>query len=163
MWAPTARVEQRETSNGSSVTGPPVASLTHARALSPFFFQTARSFADAAKPAASAAGHSAAAVTAEEFEHATGLELKELEAAARGESLFEADMQWLAAPLGTRENPVQVTSSLSSRIVGATDPDDDSIIHWGLVEEGKGPVQIGDEWFALKRVKDAAGGAHAHH
>ena len=104
-----------------------------------------------------------------------------------------------------------VTSSLPSRIVGATDIDDDSIIHWvrtaataaaaptrvappaaapriatspsradrrwprhrpdatrrsarlrratvppcppqGLVEEGKGPVQIGEEWFVLKRV-----------
>lgn len=103
-------------------------------------------------------------------------------------------------PFGTLNNPVQVTSSLPSRIVGATDAIDDSIIHWvrplvalrpaprapralllpsllltaaasvkckpsahapapstlifqGLVEEGKGPVKIGEEYFMLKRVK----------
>jgi cytochrome c oxidase subunit 5b len=112
-----------------------------------------------AKPSG-ATSHAAAAA---DFDIATGLELKELEAGARGEALFEADLGWLGAPLGTKDNPVQVTSSLASRIVGATDPDDDSIIHWGLVEEGKGPVQIGDEWFALKRVRDAGAGGHGGH
>lgn len=115
-----------------------------------------------AKPSGGAHAASPAAA-AHDFDIATGLELKELEATSRGEALFEADLGWLGAPLGTRDNPVQVTSSLASRIVGATDPDDDSIIHWGLVEEGKGPVQIGDEWFALKRVRDAAGGHGGHH
>ena len=56
-----------------------------------------------------------------------------------------------AQPLGTQANPVQVASTLTSRIVGATDVDDDSIIHWGLVEEGKPPVKIGEEYFVLKR------------
>ncbi len=66
--------------------------------------------------------------------------------------------------MGTASNPVRVTSSLSSRIVGATDADDDSIIHWGLVEEGKPPTKIGEEFFILHRVADAAGGhGHAHH
>jgi hypothetical protein len=65
--------------------------------------------------------------------------------------------------VGTASNPVRVTSSLASRIVGATDGDDDSIIHWGLVEEGKPPTKIGEEYFVLHRVADAAGGAHAAH
>jgi len=86
---------------------------------------------------------------------------QELEAAAKHDPLFEQDLKWLAAPLGTKANPVQVTSTLASRIVGATDVDDDSIIHWGLVEEGKPPVQIGEEFFVLSRVADAAG-EHAH-
>ena len=30
---------------------------------------------------------------------------------------------------------------------GATDPDDDSIVHWGRVEAGKPPIKIGEEWF----------------
>lgn len=88
---------------------------------------------------------------------------QELEAAAKGEPpLFEQDLQWLNVPVGTLANPVQVTSTLASRIVGATDIDDDSIIHWGLVEEGKPPVKIGEEYFVLKRT---ASDAHhdAHH
>lgn len=43
-----------------------------------------------------------------------------------------------------------VTSSMPYRIVGATDPDDDSIVHWGRVEAGKPPVKIGEEWFVHK-------------
>lgn len=76
-----------------------------------------------------------------------------------------------------------VTSTLSSRIVGATDGDDDSIIHWGIVHEGQEPVKsarrrvrrgcsvvrvahprcpsVGEEWFILKRNADS--GAPGHH
>ena len=50
-------------------------------------------------------------------------------------------------PPGTHENPVQVTSSFTSRIVGAPDPDDDMIVYWGEVKEGDGPTRIGDEFF----------------
>ena len=86
---------------------------------------------------------------------------QELEAAAKGEPpLFEQDLQWLSAPLGTVENPVQVTSSLTSRIVGATDEDDDSIIHWGVVKAGEPPVLIGSEYFVLKQTAAPAAGHH---
>ena len=72
-------------------------------------------------------------------------------------NLFEvADAPWLNSPAGTLENPVEVTSTLPTRIVGATDPDDDSIVCWGLLEEGKPPLQIGGEWFVLKRTGEAA-------
>ena len=58
---------------------------------------------------------------------------------------------------------MRVTSTLASRIVGATDGDDDSIIHWGLVEEGKPPVRIGEEFFVLQRVaEEGAGHGHGH-
>ena len=56
----------------------------------------------------------------------------------------------VAASTGTKESPVVVTSSMPYRIVGATDPDDDSIVHWGRVEAGKPPVKIGEEWFVHK-------------
>jgi len=59
--------------------------------------------------------------------------------------LFDASQ-----PNGTKESPVVVTSSMPYRIVGATDPDDDSIVHWGRVEAGKPPVKIGEEWFVHK-------------
>lgn len=57
--------------------------------------------------------------------------------------------------MGTQENPVKVTSIADSRIVGATDEDDDSIVHWGLVRAGAPPVKIGQEWFTLLRIHEA--------
>ena len=57
--------------------------------------------------------------------------------------------------MGTLENPVKVTSVAASRIVGATDEDDDSIVHWGLVREGAPPVKIGREYFVLDRIHEA--------
>lgn len=101
-------------------------------------------------------GYAAGGVPAStgDFEIATGLELKELEAAAKGVDYFAEDYKWIHDPVGTEENPVVVTSSFSSRIVGATDPDDDSIIEWAEVKEGEPPLKIGAEWFVLKRVAD---------
>lgn len=129
---------------------------------------------------------------------------QELQEKAKGGDLFAQGFEWLdqarvrrnnlahaaaaaffslrAQPNGTREKPVVVTSTLSSRIVGATDGDDDSIIHWGIVHEGQDPVKsarrrgrggsvarvahprrpsVGEEWFILKRNAD--GGAPGHH
>ena len=84
-----------------------------------------------------------------DIEHATGLELKELQALAEGKDFFD-HYDFLKQPNGTKEAPVVVTSSMPYRIVGATDPDDDSIVHWGRVEAGKPPVKIGEEWFVHK-------------
>jgi cytochrome c oxidase subunit 5b len=84
-----------------------------------------------------------------DIEHATGLELKELQAMAEGKDFFD-HYAFLKAPNGTKEAPVVVTSSMPYRIVGATDPDDDSIVHWGRVEAGKPPIKIGEEWFVHK-------------
>ncbi len=47
---------------------------------------------------------------------------------------------------------MEVKSSMPYRIVGATDPDDDCIVHWGRVERGGPPVKIGYEWFVHKSV-----------
>ena len=84
-----------------------------------------------------------------DWEHATGLELKELQAAAEGKDFFD-HYDFLKQPNGTKESPVVVTSSMPYRVVGATDPDDDTIVHWGRVEAGKPPVKIGSEWFVHK-------------
>lgn len=107
---------------------------------------------------------SSGVVTAEDVEHATGLERQELEAAAEGKSMFQED--WLNAPWGTEDNPVEVTSSLHERIVGVPDPYDDSIIWWGTIEEGQPPKQIVDtgEFFVLKKVEASEGhGGHSLH
>eukprot|EP00976_Prorocentrum_cordatum_P090628 1188197-Prorocentrum_minimum.AAC.5 len=96
-------------------------------------------------------------VTTEDIEHATGLELAELEALVQGKDLFVGDdVKWLDAPFGTQANPVVVTSMFTERIVGATDPDDDSIVCWGVVRAGQPPVQIGAEYFTLKQIEGAA-------
>mmetsp|Transcript_9943 Transcript_9943/g.17068 ORF Transcript_9943/g.17068 Transcript_9943/m.17068 type:complete len:152 (-) Transcript_9943:534-989(-) len=95
-------------------------------------------------------------VKAEDIEHATGLELAELEALVEGKDLFlDGDVKWLDAPFGTEANPVVVTSMFEERIVGATDPDDDSIVCWGIVRLGKPPVMIGAEYFVLKQIEGA--------
>ena len=66
-----------------------------------------------------------------------------------------------AQATGTLANPVVVTSGYATRIVGATDGDDDSIIHWGVVKEGEPPMKIGEEYFVLTR--DAGAEASHHH
>lgn len=43
---------------------------------------------------------------------------------------------WLDAPYGTETSPVEVTSAFSERIVGVTDPDDDSLVRVFAVEYG---------------------------
>mmetsp|Transcript_37525 Transcript_37525/g.52086 ORF Transcript_37525/g.52086 Transcript_37525/m.52086 type:complete len:152 (+) Transcript_37525:83-538(+) len=100
-------------------------------------------------------------VTEESIEHATGLELAELEGAMKGLNIFTGDDEkWLNAAKGTEEAPVVVTSMFKERIVGATDPDDDSIVEWAIVKEGEPPKLIGSEYFILKQME---GGAPAHH
>lgn len=51
---------------------------------------------------------------------------------------------------------MQVTSVMPYRVVGATDPDDDSIVHWGRVEAGAPPMKIGEEWFVHKAIDEKA-------
>mmetsp|Transcript_11233 Transcript_11233/g.41126 ORF Transcript_11233/g.41126 Transcript_11233/m.41126 type:complete len:187 (+) Transcript_11233:181-741(+) len=92
-----------------------------------------------------------------ELEHATGLERMELEAAVQGASLF--DEAWVNAPFGTEENPVKVPSMFAERIIGVTDPDDDSHVIWGVLREGERLVLCGQH-FELERVTGEA--AHHH-
>ncbi|KAL3141747.1 hypothetical protein ABBQ32_004428 [Trebouxia sp. C0010 RCD-2024] len=86
---------------------------------------------------------------------------QELEAAKEGRDMYQED--WLNAPWGTEDKPVEVTSSCHERIVGVPDPYDDSIIWWGTIEEGQPPKQIVEtgEFFVLKRVPESDGhGGH---
>ncbi|KAL4425162.1 hypothetical protein ABPG75_009178 [Micractinium tetrahymenae] len=87
------------------------------------------------------------------LEQTTGPEREELEAKAKGieNPWHEA---WLDAPFGTEDNPVVVPSEFGERIVGVADPDDDSLVWWGVIEEGQPPKQIieGGEFFVLKRL-----------
>lgn len=41
------------------------------------------------------------------------------------------------------------------RIIGVTDPDDDTLVIWGIIREGEPPKQLvaGGEFFTLKRVE----------
>ena len=97
-----------------------------------------------------------------DMEHATGLERAELEAKAKGVNLFEE--AWLSAPPGTPERPVEVTSVFPERIIGVTDPHDDSEVIWGLIKDGEPPRQLvpGGEFFILKRIlpDSTPGGPH---
>ena len=81
----------------------------------------------------------------------------ELESLSKGADLFHE--AWLDAPFGTEDSPVEVTSEFSERIVGCADPDDDSIVWWGVIEEGQPPRQIveGGEFFVLKKLPSSGG------
>ena len=91
-----------------------------------------------------------------DWEHATGLELKELQAAAEGRTSSTTTTS-SSSPTARRSRPMVVTSSMPYRVVGATDPDDDTIVHWGRVEAGKPPVKIGSEWFVHKAEERTEG------
>ena len=55
------------------------------------------------------------------------------------------------------DKPVEVTSFNTERIVGVPDPDDDSIVVWGIIKENEPPKQLveGGEYFVLKKVPPA--------
>jgi cytochrome c oxidase subunit 5b len=93
-----------------------------------------------------------------EYEHATGLEKQEIEATMKGVDPWHED--WLDAPFGTADKPVEVPSMFDHRVVGVPDPDDDSLVWWGIIEEGQPPKQIIEEgeYFVLKRVEGGEGG-----
>lgn len=48
----------------------------------------------------------------------------------------------LDAPFGTAENPVEVPSEFDHRVVGVPDPDDDSLVWWGIIEDGQPAKQV---------------------
>jgi cytochrome c oxidase subunit 5b len=56
---------------------------------------------------------------------------------------------------GTEDNPIVVPSLLPERIIGVTDPEDDTLVIWGIVREGDPPKQLvaGGEFFSLQRVE----------
>ncbi len=125
----------------------------HHRFLS-LFFKQPMSSQSASSSSSSSSSSDANVVT--DFEHSTGLYRAELEGLAQGKDIFD-HYDFTRAPKGTKESPCVVTSEMDYRVVGVTDPDDDSIVIWGRLEEGKGPMLIGDEWFVHKRV---GGGGH---
>jgi len=98
-----------------------------------------------------------------EYEHATGLEKQEIEATLKGK-LDPWHEDWLDAPFGTPDAPVEVPSSFSHRVVGVPDPDDDSLVWWGIIEADQPPKQIieGGEYFVLVKDPDADE-SHGHH
>jgi hypothetical protein len=66
------------------------------------------------------------------------------------------DEVWAYEPrFGTVENPIQVPALLSERIIGVTDPEDDTLVIWGIIREGEPPKQLvaGGEFFVLQRVE----------
>ncbi|KIZ04532.1 cytochrome c oxidase subunit 4,13 kD [Monoraphidium neglectum] len=66
------------------------------------------------------------------------------------------DEAWAYEPrFGTEDNPIVVPSLLAERIIGVTDPQDDTLVIWGIVREGEPPKQLvaGGEFFTLSRVE----------
>ncbi|KDD74406.1 hypothetical protein H632_c1336p0 [Helicosporidium sp. ATCC 50920] len=105
---------------------------------------------------------SSASVTDADVEHAVGIEKEELVARQSNGNEDPWREAWLDAPYGTETSPVEVTSAFSERIVGVTDPDDDSLVWWGVIEEGQAPKQIIEdgEFFVLKRIPNEGGQHH---
>eukprot|EP00775_Hariotina_reticulata_P006909 gene6909-7125_t len=56
---------------------------------------------------------------------------------------------------GTEDNPIQVPALLNERIIGVTDPEDDTLVIWGVIRDGEPPKQLvaGGEFFVLKKVE----------
>lgn len=66
------------------------------------------------------------------------------------------DEAWAHDPrFGTADNPIEVPSLLPERIIGVTDPLDDTLVIWSIVREGEPPRQLveGGEFFVLRRVE----------
>ncbi|WIA35036.1 hypothetical protein OEZ86_003527 [Tetradesmus obliquus] len=66
------------------------------------------------------------------------------------------DEAWAYEPrFGTADNPIQVPALLGERIIGVTDPEDDTLVIWGVIREGEPPKQLvaGGEFFVLKKVE----------
>lgn len=66
------------------------------------------------------------------------------------------DEAWAYEPrFGTEDNPILVPSLLSERIIGVTDPEDDTLVIWGIIRQGEPPKQLvaGGEFFSLKLVE----------
>ncbi|KAG2497777.1 hypothetical protein HYH03_004049 [Edaphochlamys debaryana] len=56
---------------------------------------------------------------------------------------------------GTEEDPIQVPSLESERIIGVTDPEDETMVVWGILKEGEPPRQFVEngEFYVLKLVE----------
>lgn len=66
------------------------------------------------------------------------------------------DEAWAYEPrFGTEDNPIQVPALLNERIIGVTDPEDDTLVIWGVIREGEAPKQLvaGGEFFVLQKVE----------
>lgn len=66
------------------------------------------------------------------------------------------DEAWAYEPrFGTVDNPIEVPALLNERIIGVTDPEDDTLVIWGVIKEGEPPKQLvaGGEFFVLKKVE----------
>eukprot|EP00879_Flechtneria_rotunda_P000777 GHRR01000898.1.p1 GENE.GHRR01000898.1~~GHRR01000898.1.p1 ORF type:complete len:167 (+),score=44.53 GHRR01000898.1:224-724(+) len=65
------------------------------------------------------------------------------------------DEAWAYEPrFGTEDNPIVVPSLEKSRIIGVTDPEDDTLVIWGIIRAGEPPKQLvaGGEFFVLHEV-----------
>lgn len=56
---------------------------------------------------------------------------------------------------GTEEDPIVVPSLESERIIGVTDPEDETLVVWGILKENEAPRQFieGGEFYILKTVE----------
>lgn len=56
---------------------------------------------------------------------------------------------------GTEEDPIMVPSLENERIIGVTDPEDETLVVWGILKADEGPRQFieGGEFYVLKVVE----------
>ncbi|PNH02673.1 hypothetical protein TSOC_011344 [Tetrabaena socialis] len=57
---------------------------------------------------------------------------------------------------GTEEDPIVVPSLEPERIIGVTDPEDDTLVVWGILKEAEPPRQFVEngEFYVLKMVEN---------
>ena len=56
---------------------------------------------------------------------------------------------------GTEDDPIFVPSLEPERIIGVTDPEDETLVVWGILKEGEPPRQFVEngEFYVLKMVE----------
>lgn len=56
---------------------------------------------------------------------------------------------------GTEEDPIIVPSLEAERIIGVTDPEDETLVVWGILKDGEPPRQFVEngEFYVLKHVE----------
>lgn len=93
------------------------------------------------------------------FEHATGLEKKELDRIKAGDSdPFQLNVRRVAA--GTKTKPVEVTSAFQKRIVGCICEEEQTHINWMWLYTGEPQRCECGHWFKLQEVEGIAAAAH---
>ncbi|PIK59963.1 putative cytochrome c oxidase subunit 5B, mitochondrial [Apostichopus japonicus] len=98
----------------------------------------------------------------EYYEHATGAEKTELDLLKKGEKdPFNLDLK--RVPIGTKEKPIEVTSSFTKRIIGCICEEEQTHINWMWLHEGRTQRCTCGSYYQLVKVDPILGGHGGGH